>query len=286
MKLLSYRHAGRDTFGAIVEGGVVDLGARLAKICVSTLRGAIADGIDSLREHLRGARPDAKLAEIVFLPVIPDPTKILCVGLNYEAHRIETGRDKLKYPVLFTRFADTQVGHGQALVKPRESDKFDFEGELAVVIGRGGRRIAEADALAHVAGFSCYHDGSVRDWQGHSPQFTAGKNFPGTGGFGPWLVTPDEAPAIGSMMLTTRVNGVEMQRSGVNDLIFSVPALIAYVSRFTSLQPGDVIVTGTPGGVGYVRKPPLYLKGGDTVEVDITGIGTLVHPVVAEGDGA
>ncbi len=282
MKLLSFRHQGRDTFGAVVGNGVIDLGAHLAKDGVRTLREALMQHED-LADFVRGAPSDARLDEITFLPVITNPDKILCVGLNYEAHRIETGRDKMKYPVLFPRFADTQVGHRQPLVKPAESDKFDFEGELAVVIGKGGRRIPEDQALAHVAGYSCYHDGSVRDWQGHSTQFTAGKNFPASGGLGPWLVTPDEAPPPAQMVLTTRLNGAEVQKSGVHDLIFPVPALIAYISRFTALSPGDVIATGTPGGVGYVRKPPLYMKGGDTIEVEITGIGTLSHPVIAEG---
>ncbi|MBM3506384.1 MAG: fumarylacetoacetate hydrolase family protein [Alphaproteobacteria bacterium] len=281
MKLLSYRHNGRDTFGAVTGKGVCDLAPRAG---TRTLREALAKHpVAQLAQLAQGAAADARLDDIIYLPVIPDPAKILCVGLNYEAHRIETGRDKLKYPVLFTRFADTQVGHRQPLVKPSESDKFDFEGELAVVIGRRGRRIPEDRALDHVAGYTCYHDGSVRDWQGHSPQFTPGKNFPATGGMGPWMVTPDEAPPVPAMVLTTRLNGVEVQKSGVSDLIFSVPALIAYISRFTELAPGDVIATGTPGGVGYVRKPPLYMKGGDEVEAEITGIGTLSHPVIAEG---
>ncbi len=279
MKLLSFRLNGRDTFGAVVDRGVVDLGARTG---VASLRLALANGTD-LRSAIKAAPSDATLDQITFLPAIPDPGKILCVGLNYEAHRLETGRDKLKYPVLFTRFADTQVGHRQALLKPRESEKFDFEGELAVIIGKGGRRIPEAQAMAHVAGYACYHDGSVRDWQGHSPQFTAGKNFPATAGFGPWMVTADEAPDPKAMVLITRLNGAEVQKTGVDDLIFPVAALIAYISQFTALSPGDVIATGTPGGVGYVRKPPLYMKGGDSIEVDITGVGTLSHPVVAEG---
>ena len=277
MKLLSFRLNGRDTFGAVMDRGVVDLGARLK---VPSLRAAIAQGTN-LKSG--GTTADASLDQITFLPVIPDPAKIVCVGLNYEAHRVETGRDKLKYPVLFTRWADTQVGHKQPLIKPRESDKFDYEGELGVIIGKGGRRIPEAQAMSHVAGYACYFDGSVRDWQGHSPQFTPGKNFPGSAGFGPWMVTPDEAPAPDAMTLVTRLNGVEVQKSGVDDLIFKVPALIAYISQFTTLAPGDVIATGTPGGVGYVRKPPLYMKGGDAIEVEITGLGVLQHPVVAEG---
>lgn len=281
MKLLSFRLNGRDTFGAVVDRGVVDLGARLK---LPSLRAALAQGANL---KAGGTTADAALDQITFLPVIPDPAKIFGIGLNYEAHRIETGRDKFKHPVVFTRWADSQVGHKQPLVKPAVSDKFDYEGELGVIIGpgkgTGGRRIGEAQAMNHVAGFACYFDGSVRDWQGHSPQFTPGKNFPATGGFGPWMVTPDEAPAPDAMTLVTRLNGAEVQKSGVDDLIFKVPALIAYISQFTTLSPGDVIATGTPGGVGYVRKPPLYMKGGDAIEVEITGLGVLQHPVIAEG---
>lgn len=282
MKLISFRFQGRPTFGVVIDNnGVVDLMPRLARQNLVTLREALA--ADALKPALwRGVLPDAFLNEVTLLPPIPDPNKIICVGLNYEAHRIETGRDKMKYPVLFTRWADTQVAHGQPLVKPLESDKFDFEGELAVVIGKGGRRIPEDTAMEHVAGYSCYHDGSVRDWQGHSPQFTPGKNFPATAGFGPWIVTPDEAPPPAQMTLTTTLNGTEMQRSGVNDLIFAVPYLVSYISRFTKLTPGDVIATGTPGGVGYARKPPIYMKAGDVAEVTITGVGSLVNPVIAE----
>lgn len=282
MKLASFRFQGRPTFGVVIDNnGVVDLMPRLARQNLVTLREALA--ADAIKPALwRGVLPDAFLNEVTLLPPIPDPDKIVCVGLNYEAHRLETGRDKMKYPVLFTRWADTQVADGQPLVKPLESDKFDFEGELAVVIGKGGRRIPEAQAMEHVAGYSCYHDGSVRDWQGHSTQFTPGKNFPGTAGFGPWIVTADEAPPPAQMTLTTTLNGVEMQRTGVNDLIFAVPYLVSYVSRFTNLAPGDVIATGTPGGVGYARKPPIYMKAGDVAEVTITGVGTLVNPVIAE----
>ena len=282
MKLISFRFQGRPTFGVVIDNnGVVDLMPRLARQNLITLREALT--ADAIKPALwRGVIPDAYLNEVTLLPPIPDPDKIVCVGLNYEAHRIETGRDKMKYPVLFTRWADTQVAHGYPLVKPLESDKFDFEGELAVVIGKGGRRIPEDKAMEHVAGYSCYHDGSVRDWQGHSPQFTPGKNFPGTAGFGPWIVSPDEAPPPSQMTLTTTLNGAEMQRSSVSDLIFSVPYLVSYISRFTALAPGDVIATGTPGGVGYARKPPIYMKAGDVAEVTITGVGTLVNPVIAE----
>src|SRR5579864_4367907 len=184
--------------------------------------------------------------------------------------------------MLFTRFANTQVGHGQPLVRPRVSEKLDFEGELAFIIGKKGRHISEADALSCVAGYACFNDGSVRDWQLHTSQFTPGKNFPGTGGFGPWLVSPDEVPGIARATLTTRLNGEEVQRSSTDDLIFGVPALISYISEFTELVPGDVIITGTPSGVGAFRKPPLWMKPGDVVEVEIEGIGVLKNPLAAE----
>lgn len=216
------------------------------------------------------------------LPPITNPDKILCVGVNYDDHRKETGRDKSEKPVIFTRFADTQVGHGSALVRPRSSERFDYEGELAVVIGRPGRHIPESAALAHIAGYACYNDGSVRDWQRHTHQFTPGKNFPGSGGFGPWLVTADEVPDPFALTLTTRLNGQEVQKATTDLMIFDLKQLIAYISGFTKLNPGDVIITGTPGGVGDKRNPPLYMKPGDVAEVEISGIGLLRNPVIAE----
>jgi 2-keto-4-pentenoate hydratase/2-oxohepta-3-ene-1,7-dioic acid hydratase in catechol pathway len=214
--------------------------------------------------------------------VIPNPDKILCVGINYVDHQRETGRDKTEYPVLFTRFANTQVGHRQPLIRPRASEKFDFEGELAVVIGRSGRHIPESDALSYIAGYACYNDGSVRDWQRHTTQFTPGKNFVGTGAFGPWLVTADEATGVADAAISTRLDGEEVQRARTSELVFGIRELIHYISTFTELAPGDVISTGTPGGVGAARKPPLWMKPGDMVEVEIEGIGVLRNTVAAE----
>ncbi len=179
------------------------------------------------------------------------------------------------------RFTDTLAANGAPLVRPTVSDNFDFEGELALIIGKGGRHIAEDRALDHVAGYACFNDGSIRDWQKHS--VSAGKNFPSTGGFGPWMVTKDEIPDPAALTLTTRLNGAEVQHAGTDMLIFPIPRLIAYVSAFTALNPGDVIATGTPEGVGLTRTPPLWMKPGDVVEVEISGIGTLRNPVVAEG---
>lgn len=225
-------------------------------------------------------RPEA-LADVTLLPPIADPGKIICIGLNYRAHVAEAGRALPEQPSLFVRFTDTLVAQGAPLLCPKVSDNFDFEGELAVVIGKGGRHIGEDQAMEHVAGYACFNDGSVRDWQKHS--VSAGKNFPQTAGFGPWLVTRDEIPDPAALTLTTRLNGEVVQHAGTDMLIFPIPRLIAYVSAFTALSPGDVIATGTPEGVGLGRTPPLWMKPGDVVEVEISGIGTLRNPVVAEG---
>lgn len=279
MKFVSFRLKGKDSYGAVVDDGVVDLGKRLGKK-YPTLRAALVAGkLGELKAAAKNKKPDLKLSKIAYLPVIPDARKIVCVGLNYREHRAETGRPDTAHPTLFTRYADSQVGHGQAMLKPRESDMFDWEGELAVIIGKGGRRIPREKAMACVAGYACYNDGSVRDWQRHTSQFIPGKNFPGTGGFGPWMVTTDELKEIQSQKLTTRVNGVVKQQATIDMMIFDIPALIAYISAFTPLRGGDVIVTGTPGGVGFARNPPEFMKAGDVCEIEITGIGVLRNPI-------
>jgi 2-keto-4-pentenoate hydratase/2-oxohepta-3-ene-1,7-dioic acid hydratase in catechol pathway len=277
MKLASYRLGGEDTYGAVVGDGVVTLGGRNHP----TLRDALAAGaLDELRAAAAGKTPDRKLADITWLPVIPNPAKILCVGINYKSHAEETGRDTMANPQMFLRLTNTLVGHDGEMIRPRVSTHFDFEGELTAVIGKGGRHIKESDALAHVAGYTCFVDGSVRDYQKHS--VTSGKNFIGTGPLGPWLVTSDEIPDPTKLTLTTRLNGQEMQRSGTDRLIYSIPKIISYVSDFTPLEPGDVIATGTPAGVGHRRNPPVWMKAGDVLEVEITGIGTLRSRIVDE----
>ena len=282
MKFVSYTRCGRSGFGLVVEGGIVELAGRL-DAGVTTLRQAIAADILAQAEpYAQGRGAELGWSDLSLLPVIPDPAKILCIGLNYQKHKEETGRPDVDNPTIFTRFADTQVGHGQALVKPNVTERFDYEGEMAVIIGRAGRAISEADALKHVAGYACYNEGSVRNWQRHTSQFTPGKNFPGTGAFGPYLVTPQEVGDYRALPIQTRLNGRVMQEATLADLIFPVEHLIAYVSRFTPLSPGDVIVSGTPGGVGDKRDPPVYLVPGDTVEVEIGALGILRNPVVAE----
>ena len=223
------------------------------------------------------------LDEITLLPPIPNPGKIFCIGLNYVTHVNETGLGKdAKYPVVFTRFADTLVAHGEPMLRPAISEKFDYEGELALIISKAGRAIPEQDAFNYIAGYSCFNDGSVRDWQRHATQYTPGKNFPATGGFGPYMVTPDEIPDIEKQHVQTRLNDEIVQDQPISDLIFPIPFLVNYISTFTFLQPGDLIVTGTPGGVGGARKPPLWMKDGDTVEVSIGEIGTLTNPILEE----
>ncbi|MSP90078.1 MAG: FAA hydrolase family protein [Alphaproteobacteria bacterium] len=282
MKLISYRHKGKDGFGVAVGAGVVEVGQRLGGRH-GDIRAVLAAGaLGEVAKAIAGKTADIGLDQVEFRPVIGLADKIICVGLNYETHRVETGRDKSEKPVLFTRFNDSHVGHGQPMIKPKNSERYDYEGELAAIIGKPGRYIAEADALGHIAGYSCYNDGSVRDWQRHTHQFTPGKNFPRSGAFGPWMVTTDDIPDPSKLVLMTRLNGQEVQKAPTDHMIFNVPYLIHYISQFTALNPGDVIVTGTPGGVGDRRTPPLYMKPGDVCEIEIAGIGILRNPVASE----
>ena len=281
MKLCSFQIDGAASYGIVADDAIIDVGAQLRPE-VPDLRTALEGGVFEQSSTLVASAPRHRLDEVTLLPVIPNPDKIICVGVNFKSHLRETGREQPPHPMIFVRFAESQIGAGEPMVRPIASEKFDFEGELAVVIGKGGRRIGRAEALDHVAGYSCYNDGSVRDWQRHSAQFTPGKNFPATGAFGPWLVTRDEIPDPAELDLVTRLNGVEVQRAEISDLVFDVPALIEYCSAFTTLRTGDVIVTGTTSGVGAYREPPLWMKAGDLVEVEITGIGTLRNPIVDE----
>jgi 2-keto-4-pentenoate hydratase/2-oxohepta-3-ene-1,7-dioic acid hydratase in catechol pathway len=234
-----------------------------------------ADAAKALQQH----QPDLNYADLHLLPVIPNPNKIICVGLNYGEHVRETGRELTENPALFVRMPDSQVGHGQDIVRPPESHRLDYEGEIAIVIGEGGRRIAEADAWKHIFGYACYNDGSIRDWQVSTTQWTAGKNFWHTGGFGPWMVTADEIQPDQKMSLVTRLNGQEMQRATTDMMIHSIPRQIAYISTFIPLQAGDVIVTGTPGGVGNKRNPQVFMKPGDVVEIEVDAIGILRNTI-------
>lgn len=282
MKLISYHHNGTDSYGAVVADRVVDL-HRVFGDRATDLKALInANLLDEAAAAIASASTGLKLDEVRLLPVIPNPGKIVCVGLNYGEHVRETGREITEQPTLFLRVAESQVAHGDDIVLPPESSKLDYEGEIAVVIGKGGRRIAEQDAWNHIAGYACYNDGSIRDWQTATPQWTAGKNFWRTGGFGPWMVTRDEIRDGQIMTLVTRLNGQEMQRTTTDKLIHSIPRQIAHISAFTPLAPGDVIVTGTPGGVGAKRTPPVWMKAGDVVEIEVDAIGVLRNGVRAE----
>ena len=282
MKLASFNRGAYASYGCVEGDCVRDLGAVLGPQ-FPDLRSVLVDPDfpARLRQGVKSAEAIA-LTDVVWQPVIPNPSAIWCVGLNYREHVEETHNLVNEKPVLFLRTPASQTGHLLPIVRPPESPQLDFEGEIAVVIGRGGRRIAQADAYSHIAGYACYNDGSVRDWQQHSPQWAPGKNFSRTGAFGPWMVTADEIEPDAELTLVTRINGTEVQRATTRMLIHGIPRLIAYISTFTELQPGDVIVTGTPGGIGAMRKPPLWLRPGDTVEVEVDRIGVLVNPVADE----
>ncbi len=279
MKFLSYSHQGQDSWGLATDTGVISLSTAQ----YPSLRSALVAGVLEQLGAAAQGRPDTcALSDITYLPVITDPGKIICIGHNYEEHRIETERDKTENPTVFLRVADSQTGHLQPLLMPPESSHLDYEGEIAVVIGKGGRRIRRDQAWSHVAGYSAYNDGSVRDWQRHTTQFTPGKNFVGTGAFGPVLVTRGEIADGEELSLTTRLNGQVMQHATTAMMIFPIPRLIEYVSTFTPLMPGDVIVSGTPGGVGARRQPPLWMKEGDWVEIEVSKIGVLRNRVEKE----
>jgi 2-keto-4-pentenoate hydratase/2-oxohepta-3-ene-1,7-dioic acid hydratase in catechol pathway len=282
MKLVSFVIGNGPGYGVVKDGGVVDLRRRFGDR-LPTLRALLSAGALPEAERVaRHAAPDFSLDGLQLAPVISDPDKIVCVGMNYRDHVAEVGRTVTEKPALFARFAGSQVGHLQPLVKPAVSDEFDYEGELAVVIGKHGRHIPAEHALEYVAGYSCYNEGSVRDWQRHTSQFLAGKSFAGTGAFGPWLVTADEIPDPSRLTLEARLNSQVVQHTTTDLMITSIPEQIAYISTMLPLLPGDVIVSGTPGGVGLKRSPQLFMRPGDIAEVEISDIGVLRNPVIAE----
>ncbi len=274
------------TDGAAAYGALTTTGTHLCNLASAEkpdLRAALRiEGVDGLRARAAAARHDIAVETVRWLPPIPQPGKVLCVGINYAAHGAEAGHGAAPFPSLFARFPDSLVGHGESIQVPRKSPQLDFEAELAMVIGRGGRHLQPDEALAALAGYTCFADNSVRDYQKHNAQVTPGKNFHASGGWGPWLVTTDEVPDVTRLEVVGRLNGREMQRDSVSHLIYSVAKIIAYVSEFTPLLPGDVIATGTPAGVGFLRKPPVFMAAGDVLEVEVGPLGTLRLPVINE----
>ncbi|MGM4929932.1 fumarylacetoacetate hydrolase family protein [Tardiphaga sp. 619_E2_N8_5] len=281
MKLASFQIGTSKTWGVIEGDEALDIGAVLGARYPDLKSVIAADALSVVRDAA-GKAKRIPTADITWLPVIPNPDKILCIGLNYEMHRKETGRAEVDNPTVFGRFANSQTGHLTNIIRPKVSTHLDFEGELAIIIGKPGRYISQADAWSHIAGYACYNEGSVRDFQRHTHQFTPGKNFPETGGFGPWMMTPDELGDVAPLRLQTRVNGQVVQDATIDQMIFDIPRQIEYCSSFTRLEPGDVIATGTPGGVGAKRTPPLWLKPGDIVEVEIDRLGVLRNGVADE----
>ncbi len=278
MRFVKFIHQGTPMLGVRDQGGVRTLGPE-------SLESLLAAGTDMAawvaERRTRGVRVDPET--LSFLPPLQRPPKILCVGLNYREHTDEVKFEQPAYPTLFTRFSSSLVGHNHPIVRPRCSDALDYEGEMAVVLARGGRHISKEQALAHVFGYTIFNDGSVRDYQFRTPQWTMGKNFDATGAFGPEVVTADELPPGGrGLQLETRLNGQLVQSASTDDMIFDVPTLISLMSEVLTLEPGDVIVSGTPAGIGWAREPRLFMKHGDVCEVSITGLGTLVNPVVDE----
>jgi 2-keto-4-pentenoate hydratase/2-oxohepta-3-ene-1,7-dioic acid hydratase in catechol pathway len=286
MRLLSFEANGSASFGIIEGDGVIDLAPRLPDVAdLQTL--FVADRLDDAAAAAKGADRDYGLDEIRFLRPILYPEKIICIGVNYADRNAEyrDGSDMPKYPSIFMRAPGSLVGHRQAIVRPPESDQLDYEGEIAIVIGKGGRRIAEGEAESHIGGLTCLNEGTVRDWLRHGKfNVTQGKNFERSGAVGPWIVTADEFDRYDDLRVTTRVNGEVRQDDTTASLLFSFAYLIAYVSTYTALKPGDVISTGTPTGAGARFDPPIWLKPGDVVEVEIDRLGTLRNTVAAETD--
>ena len=290
MKYASYSVGGRDSYGAVAGDGIVDLGSRLGGRypTLKTLLGA--DRPPAEFAAAASAKPDHALADVTFLPPIADPVHIWCLALNYVEHHAEVqnaGRvqELPKQPALFARAADSLVGHGQPLLHPGVSEQFDFEAELAVIIGKRGYRIGQADAFSHIAGYSIMNEGSVRDWQFHTRQITPGKNFYHSGALGPWIVTRDEIPdsEVYDLRIRTTLNGQVMQDDTTGSMVHKIARFIEYVSTLAPLYPGDILATGTPSGVGFSRTPPVFMKPGDVCEISIDRIGTLRNTVERSG---
>lgn len=284
MKLVTYEAGRRQSFGLVADDGIVDLAGRMSLRSIVAL---ISAGRLGEAEEFAGEKPDHKLTDVTLLPCIPNPPHFYCIGVNYNDHLTEVQkagvpRSASTRPPLFMRYPESYVGHEQDLILPGVSTSFDYEIELTIVIGKGGRYIEKDAALSHVAGYTIFNDGSIRDWQFHTQQVGPGKNFFATGALGPWMVTADEVGDAGNLSLELKLNGQTLQKGNTHDMIFDVADLISYISAFMPLSPGDLIATGTPAGVGFSRKPPIFMKAGDICELTIEKIGTLSNKVVAD----
>jgi 2-keto-4-pentenoate hydratase/2-oxohepta-3-ene-1,7-dioic acid hydratase in catechol pathway len=285
VRLTSYVDGGRVVAGVVTDHDRIVAVSELEPDLPDTMRALldVPDGLQRLARHAPGPEAGAPVDAVELAPVVPDPHAIWCAALTYPSHVQEApGRRPPAYPLFFPRVSESQVGHNRPLIRPAVSELLDYEGELAVVIGRRARHVPVADALSHVAGYACYNDASVRDWQRHTSQIAPGKNFAATGPFGPWMVTPDAFGDPYGHRVTTRVNGEVRQSETIAALLFSIEYQIHYLSTIHALLPGDVLVTGTPGGVGMRRDPAVFLADGDVVSVEIDGIGILSNPVVTE----
>jgi 2-keto-4-pentenoate hydratase/2-oxohepta-3-ene-1,7-dioic acid hydratase in catechol pathway len=284
MKFLSFELAGKASFGALTDAGIVDLGKRHTEL--TDLRDAIRqDRLSNLATEATGGTADLQVSDITYLPTIPNPEKVICIGVNYANRNAEykDNSDAPKYPSVFMRSRDSLTGHGQSLIDPPESDQLDYEGEIVIVVGKDGRRIAPEKAHEHVAGLTIMNEGSVRDYLRHAKfNVTQGKNFERSGSLGPWMITPDELDPMSELQVMTRVNGEERQNDVTSNLMFDFRYLLSYLSTFYRLRPGDIIATGTPNGAGARFDPPKFLRDGDVVEVEVPGIGVLSNTVATE----
>lgn len=285
MRLASFLHGGQIKLGLLKADGIVDISSQIPGLPASIKEILRQDKLSKIRKFF-GDLEDSeaiRIEDVTFLPPISDAEKIICIGRNYAAHAKEGGAETPSYPEIFLRTNRSILGHDQPIIRPKCSDKLDYEGELVVVIGRTARHVAEKDALDYVAGYSIFNEATLRDYQRKSTQWTIGKNFDNTGGFGPCLVTPEELPpGATGLSIKTFLNGNLMQDGNTGDLVFPIAKLIALLSECMTLVPGDVIVTGTPSGVGYARNPPVWMKPGDICQVSIEGIGTLSNPIEDE----
>ena len=284
MKLVTYEAGGRQSFGLVAGDGIVDLAGRMSLPSTVAL---ISAGRLGEAATFASEKPDRKLADVTLLPCILNPPHFYCIGVNYSDHLTEVQkagvpRSASTRPPVFMRYPESYVGHGQDLILPGVSTSFDYEIELTVVIGKGGRYIEKDAALSHVTGYTIFNDGSIRDWQFHTQQVGPGKNFFATGALGPWMVTADEVGDAGDLGLELKLNGQTLQKGNTHDMVFNIADLISYISAFMPLSPGDLIATGTPAGVGFSRKPPIFMKAGDVCELTIEKIGTLRNKVAAE----